>query len=75
LPLQTKPLFKTGPVREVFEVPYDRGSGPMRNYDVTRDGQTFAFVTGTSGRDWRQMNVVLDWATGLARLAAPASKN
>jgi len=40
---------------------------------VTRDGQTFVFVTGVSGRECKQVDVVLDWAAGLARLA-PAGK-
>ena len=60
--------------RELFDAgPYDRGSLPLRNFDVTRDGQTFVFVTGVSGREWKQVDVVLDWAAGLARLA-PAGK-
>jgi hypothetical protein len=46
----------------------------MRNYDVTRDGETFVLVTGISGREWRQVNVALDWASGLSRQAAPATR-
>jgi len=72
--VQTEPVFKTGPLRVLFEVPYDRGAVPLRNYDVTRDGQTFVFVTGTAGREWRQVNIALDWASGLAHQAAPAGR-
>jgi eukaryotic-like serine/threonine-protein kinase len=68
--VQTQPTFKVGAIRELFDAgPYDRGSLPLRNFDVTRDGQTFVFVTGLAGRDWRQVNVLLDWASALERLA------
>ena len=73
--VQTQPAFKAGPIRELFDAgPYDRGSLPLRNFDVTRDGQTFVFVTGVSGRDWRQVNVSLDWAAELSRLAPASGK-
>jgi hypothetical protein len=42
---------------ELFEIPYDKGSQPLREYGVTRDGRPF--VTGYAGRDWRQVNVAL----------------
>ena len=63
-----------GPLRELFEIPYDRGSLPLRNYDVTRDGQTFVFLTASSGGAWKQVNVLLDWASALARIAPPGKK-
>jgi eukaryotic-like serine/threonine-protein kinase len=72
--VQTQPVFRAGPIRELFEIPYDRGTIPMRNFDVTRDGETFVFVAGVSGREWRQVNVSLDWAAGLTRLV-PAGKS
>ncbi|HEY6930111.1 MAG TPA: hypothetical protein VJA66_10580, partial [Thermoanaerobaculia bacterium] len=72
--VQTEPVFKVGPLRVLFEVPYDRGTIPLRNFDVTRDGQTFVFVTGTSGREWRQVNVALGWTAGLLQLAAPTAR-
>ena len=72
--VQTQPAFKAGPLRELFDMTFDRGSIPLRNYDVTRDGQTFVFMTETSGRVWKQVDVVLDWAKELARLAPPGKK-
>ena len=72
--VQTQPTFKPGPLRELFEIPYDRGSLPLRNYDVTRDGQTFVFLTASSGGAWRQVNVLLDWASALPRIAPPGKK-
>jgi hypothetical protein len=72
--VKTQPTFKAGPVREVFQAAYDRGPDPLRNYDVTRDGETFVFVTGISGREWSQINVALDWASGLSRQAPPATR-
>ncbi|HEY4229035.1 MAG TPA: protein kinase [Thermoanaerobaculia bacterium] len=72
--VQTQPAFKAGPIRELFDAgPYDRGSLPLRNFDVTRDGKSFVFVTGVSGRDWKQVDVALDWSSGLPKIA-PASK-
>jgi serine/threonine-protein kinase len=65
--VQTQPVFKIGAITELFDAgPYDRGSVPLRNFDVTRDGQTFVFVTGVSGREWKQVYVALDWTSGLA---------
>ena len=72
--VQTEPTFKVGAVRELFDAgPYDRGSVPLRNFDVTRDGQTFVFVTGTANGEFRQINVALDWASSLST-STPAAK-
>jgi hypothetical protein len=71
--VQTEPAFRAGPIRELFEIPYDKGTQPLREYDVTRDGNTFVFVTGYAGRDWKQVNVALGWAAELSRIA-PAGK-
>jgi eukaryotic-like serine/threonine-protein kinase len=68
---QTQPTFRAGARRELFETPYDRGSMPLRNYDVTRDGQTFAFVRDASGRARKRIDVVLNWAGGVAKEASP----
>ena len=70
---QTEPTFHAGTRRELFETPYEAGSVPLRNYDVTRDGQTFVFVRDASGRSRKVVNVVLNWTSGLAR-EAPAKK-
>jgi len=71
--VQTEPTLRAGPVREIFDLTYDKGSQPLREYDVTRDGNTFVFIRGYAGRDWRQVNVALGWASELARIA-PAGK-
>ena len=63
----TTPTFRAGPPHPLFQVPYDRGSGPLRNYDVTRDGQTFVFVGGTSPRAWKRIDVEAGWTAGLAK--------
>jgi hypothetical protein len=44
---------------------------PLRDFDVTRDGKTFVFITGGSGRARKQVHVVLGWSDELAH-AAPA---
>jgi len=72
--MQTRPVLKAGASRQLFEVPYDRGSNPLRDYDVTRDGETFVFVTGVAGRDWKEVDVKLDWASGLSKLAPASGK-
>ena len=63
---RTNPTFHAGVVRELFDMTYDRGSGPLREYDVTRDGQTFVFVGGQQDTR-KQIDVVVDWASELAR--------
>ncbi|HTR01947.1 MAG TPA: protein kinase, partial [Thermoanaerobaculia bacterium] len=70
--VQTQPVFKAGPAQQLFEVSYDRGTVPSRNFDVTRDGQTFVFVTGAVSGELRQINVALGWTPELGRLTAPA---
>jgi len=64
---RTSPTFHAGVVRELFEMTYDRGSGPLREYDVTRDGQTFVFVGGQQEDARKQIDVVVDWTSELAR--------
>ena len=46
---------------------YDRGTQPLREYDVTRDGQTFVFVGGSGERIRKEVDVVLNWTNELAR--------
>jgi serine/threonine-protein kinase len=70
---QTTPTFRAGARRDLFESPFDLGSMPLRNYDVTRDGQTFVFVKDTAGRVRKRIDVVLNWSGGLAR-EAPAKR-
>ncbi len=45
---RTSPTFHAGAPRELFDLTFDRGSGPLREYDVTRDGETFVFVGGAT---------------------------
>ncbi len=73
VPVQTEPAFRAGPIQSLFDITYDLGTQPLREYDVTRDGNTFVFVTGYAGRDWRQVDVALGWADELSRIA-PAGK-
>ena len=70
---QTEPTFRAGPQRVLFEMLYDRGTEPLREFDVTRDGQTFVFVGGSGERVRKEVDVVLDWASELAR-QVPAKK-
>ncbi len=66
---RTTPTFAPGPVRELFEHPFDRGSLPQREFDVTRDGRTFVFVGGDATVVGNRVDVVDGWS--LAR-EAPA---
>src|SRR4030095_10363562 len=74
LETQTSPTFRAGPQRVLFEMLYDRGTEPLREYDVTRDGQTFVVVGGSGERIRKEVDVVLNWASGLARIAPPAKR-
>ena len=64
---QTSPTFRSGAPRVLFEMLYDRGTEPLREYDVTQDGQTFVFVGGAGERVRKEVDVVVDWASALAR--------
>jgi serine/threonine-protein kinase len=64
---ETSPTFRSGPPRVLFEMLYDRGTEPLREFDVTRDGQTFVFVGDAGAPVRRQVDVTLDWTSELAR--------
>jgi eukaryotic-like serine/threonine-protein kinase len=64
---QTQPTFRAGPAQTLFEFPYDPGSLPLREFDVTRDGQTFVFVGSDSGTPLSSVDVIVGWSSALAR--------
>ena len=66
----TSPTFRAGPPRPLFEFRFDRGSAALRNFDVTRDGQTFVFVAGESTQEWRRIDVQVGWAAASLGRAA-----
>jgi eukaryotic-like serine/threonine-protein kinase len=70
---RTQPVFQSGPPQTLFEGQFDLRTQPLRNYDVSRDGQRFVFVRGSSELTAREVDVVLNWASGLGR-AGSASK-
>ncbi|HUM01070.1 MAG TPA: protein kinase, partial [Thermoanaerobaculia bacterium] len=71
--VQTQPTFKAGLPRTLFEGQFELRTAPLRNYDVTRDGQRFVFVRGGSEVGAKEVDVVLDWARELGR-SAPGRK-
>ena len=64
---QIQPTFRAGPPKTLFEFPYDGGRLPLREYDVTRDGQSFVFVGNDPGTPWSSVDVIVGWAGGLER--------
>ena len=64
---RTQPVFQSGPPRTLFEGQFDLRTQPLRNYDVSRDGQRFVFVRGSGELTAREVNVILSWASGLGR--------
>ena len=62
---RTQPAFQSGPPRTLFEGQFDLRTVPLRNYDVSRDGQRFVFVKGTSELTAREVDVVLNWSRDL----------
>jgi len=71
---QTTPSFRAGPQRILFEMLYDRGTEPLREYDVTRDGQTFVFVGGAGEKLRKEVDVVLNWTSELGRQVSERGK-
>jgi serine/threonine-protein kinase len=70
---ETQPTFRSGAPRLLFQGVFDRGTAPLRNYDVTRDGKRFVFVRGQAGAAWKRIDILSNWAEEL-RSAAPASR-
>src|SRR5262249_54650237 len=64
-----QPGFQSGPPRTLFEGQFDLRTVPLRNYDVSRDGQRFVFVKGTSEETAREVDVVLNWSGELGHAA------
>jgi Tol biopolymer transport system component len=69
--VQTRPTFKAGPPRLLFEMQYVIHTAPLSPYDVSSDGQRFVFMKGEQTEYLRQIDVVLNWADGLAHEAGP----
>jgi len=62
---KTKPTFQSGPPRTLFDGQFDLRTMPLRNYDVSRDGQRFVFIKGGSELTTRDVDVVLNWSRDL----------
>jgi serine/threonine-protein kinase len=69
VPVATTPTFSAGTPHLLFEGPF-RTDGPMRNYDVTPDGQRFLMVQEVQRPPARvsQMVLVQNWVEELKRL-------
>jgi hypothetical protein len=63
--VRTQPVFQSGPPRTLFEGQFDLRTVPLRNYDVSRDGQRFVFVRGTAELTAREVDVILNWSRDL----------
>ena len=59
--VETRPALRTSAAQPLFDAPFDLSTGPLRNYDVSPDGQTFVFVSGASEAPWKQFDVALHW--------------
>ena len=62
---RTQPVFQSSPPKTLFEGQFDLRTVPLRNYDVSRDGQRFVFVKGTSELTAREVDVVTNWSRDL----------
>jgi serine/threonine protein kinase/Tol biopolymer transport system component len=73
-PANSRPGFKHGPARQLFEGDYVSTS-PVRSYDVTPDSQHFIMLRYVPPPDQRvtRLTVVLNWFDELRR-RAPVSK-
>ena len=70
----TSPTFRRGAVHELFDSPFERGSGGLREYDVTRDGQAFVFISISGERLSKNVDVIVHWDRELARQAPSGRK-
>ena len=69
----TKPTFVAGTPKSLFEGRYEKTSYKfLPNYDVSPDGQRFLMIKASEPESAAtQLNVVLNWADELRRLAPP----
>ncbi len=66
----TEPVFRRSPPRLLFDQPYGE-SNPIRNYDISRDGQRFVMDTDTESEPEpvTQIRIVQNWFEELKLLA------
>ena len=61
--VDTAPTFQVGPSRRVLDLP-SAGDAPGRSYDVSPDGQRFAFIR-PGGSTSEALHLILNWIHGL----------
>jgi hypothetical protein len=64
----SKPEFRPGKPRVLFEDPYHTGAPYGRNYDVASDGERFVMTMPIEQDTAPQLHVVLNWFEELKRL-------
>jgi serine/threonine-protein kinase len=72
--VQTQPAFRAGRPEPLFEGRFELRTAPLRNWDVSPDGEQFVFVAGGSDLGAREVDVVLNWAQDLDRAAGGAKR-
>jgi eukaryotic-like serine/threonine-protein kinase len=72
--VQTQPAFRAGKPEPLFEGRFELRTAPLRNWDVSPDGKQFVFVAGGSDLGAKDVDVVLNWAQELDRIAGGARK-
>jgi serine/threonine-protein kinase len=72
VPVTTKPQFRPGTAKVLFEGQYAWGAYPLPNFDIAPDGKSFVMVK--EDEEWgkaAEIRVVLNWFEELKRLAPP----
>jgi len=66
----TQGTFAAGRPTRLFTGDYEQASGPVHNYDVSRDGRRFLMVQSLAETDAKpaHINIVLNWFDELKRL-------
>ena len=72
--VETQPAFRASKPEPLFEGRYELRTAPLRNWDVSPDGKQFVFVAGGSDLGAKEVDVVLNWAQELDRIAGGARK-
>ena len=67
--IETKPAFKAGVPRVLFEGRFMRIGWQRPDYDVSRDGQRFLMIKGEEQALPTTFNLVVNWFTELSRRA------
>jgi hypothetical protein len=65
VPVETRPTFKAGTPRKLFEARFNPGPTGHQHFDVSLDGRRFLMVRRDQDLAPPQLNIILNWSEEL----------